>query len=310
MQKEAMSPLISVIIPTCNGRARFIDKALASVFAQTCQDFELIIIDDASTDGTLEYVQELIPVHRRVIYHQRENNGGVPVARNDGAKRAKGEFLTFLDQDDLWEPAFLEETSTMLHSVAAEIACVYTDGYIINANGDILKYRDRRTKNKKERDNIYRVLSLGQDISWHGALLRKTAFDALHGFDERLRTWQDHDFLIRVTQHYRVSHLPKPLYRHRQYTHSVCKDDMPMDLRYASRTYFLEKYASACQQNPELRKVLAREWANLYSDMGKHYLAQNQRKPARDYFHKSLRLAPFSRRTILRYLRSYLPTFT
>ena len=83
-------PLISVIIPTCNGRARFVDQALASVAAQTFQDFELIIVDDASTDGTLEYVQGNLPQimaacpDRPVIYSQRETNGGPSAARNDG----------------------------------------------------------------------------------------------------------------------------------------------------------------------------------------------------------------------------------
>ena len=138
-------PRISVIIPTCNGRARFVDQALASVAAQTFQDFELIIVDDASADGTLEYIQALIPQimaarpDTPIVYAQRATNGGEPVARNDGANRANGELLAFLDQDDLWEPTFLEETSRLLQR-NEKYSGVHTDGRIINVKNDVVRY--------------------------------------------------------------------------------------------------------------------------------------------------------------------------
>ena len=312
-------PLISVIIPTCNGRARFVDQALASVAAQTFQDFELILVDDASTDGTLEYVQELVPKvmaacpdgqpHRPVIYSQRETNGGPSAARNDGAKRANGEFLAFLDQDDLWAPTFLEETSQLLQTMGQEIAALYVDGYCINANKDIVRYLKSRETNLQY-NSISSPLSDGHNIPIQGSLLRKEAFETVKGFDENIRIWEDRDFVIRLIKHYRVAHIPKPFYSLRRYGgRSVCANTKS-ELAFASRKYFLEKHAPICQQAPYLRKALQYEWSMLYSDMGKYHLSHNQRKTARSLFRESLRSFPFSRKTWLRYLRSYLPSFS
>ena len=313
-------PLISVIIPTCNGRARFVDQALASVAAQTFQDFELIIVDDASTDGTLEYVQGMMPQimaapggrpHRPVIYSQRETNGGPSAARNDGAKRANGEFLAFLDQDDLWAPTFLEETSRLLQTMGEDTAALSVDGYCINANKEVLFYlKNRETNIQYKYHSITLPLSDGYKIPIQGSLLRKAAFETVKGFDENLRIWEDRDFVIRLTQHYRVAHIPKPFYSLRRYGgRSVCANTKS-ELAFASRKYFLEKHAPICQQDPYLRKALQYEWSMLYSDMGKYHLSQNQRKTARSLFRESLRSFPFSRRTWLRYLRSYVPSFS
>ena len=217
-------PLISVIIPTCNGRARFVDQALVSVAAQTFQDFELIIVDDTSTDGTLEYIQEMMPQimtarpNTPIVYAQRETNGGPSAARNDGAKRANGELLAFLDQDDLWAPTFLEETSRLLQAMEQDTAALSVDGYCINANQDIVCYlKNRETNIQYKYHSITLPLSDGYKVPIQGSLLRKEAFETIKGFDENLRTWEDRDFVIRLTQHYRVASIPKPLYSFRRY---------------------------------------------------------------------------------------------
>ena len=217
-------PLISVIIPTCNGRARFVDQALASVAAQTFQDFELIIVDDASTDGTLEYIQDLMPKimaarpDTPIVYAQRETNGGEPVAQNDGANRANGELLAFLDQDDLWEPTFLEETSQLLHNNGTGTAALFVDGYCINANQDIVCYlKNRETNIQYKYHSITSPLCDGYNVPIQGSLLRKEAFETIKGFDENIRILEDRDFVIRLIQHYRVAYIPKPLYSLRRY---------------------------------------------------------------------------------------------
>ena len=299
-------PLVSVIIPTCNGKARFVDQALASVEAQTFQDFELIIVDDASTDGTLEYVQELIPAHRRVIYHRRETNGGPAVARNDGVRQAKGEFLAFLDQDDLWDPTFLEETCQIIQS-HEDRALIHTDGYTINISHDILQYNN----NMRHAKELCLLLTKGHVMIGDGCLIRKTHFDAVNGYDAKLRIWEDRDLYIRLLQKYHVCHLPKPLYRNRRYTHSACAATSK-EQAFLSRQYFLQKHAPSCQEDTDLKEALQFERSCLYSDMGKYYLSQNQRRKAHRFFLQSLKFAPFSRmsrRTILRYLRSLCSFF-
>ncbi len=318
MNSSPSMPLVSVIIPTCNGVNRYIDQAIASVLSQTFQDFELIIIDDASTDGTLEYVQDLIlklmPAHQQITYSQREINGGPAVARNDGAKRAKGEFLAFLDQDDLWAPPFLDATVTLLQAMRTDIGAVCTDRYRISADGSIMEMEHGKKISRKAKiryGDICTALLQGQHSSVIGSFLfRKSAFESAKGFDENLRVCEDRDFFIRFSQHAHVAYLPKPLYSfRRQYGRRSACESTPPKLAFASRKYYLEKHAPSCKGRADLKEALSFEWANLYSDMGKYYLSQHKQKKARQFFLSSLRFRPFSRKTLLRFLRSYVPSF-
>ena len=315
-------PRVSVIIPTCNGVNRYVDQALASVLAQTFQDFELIIVDDASTDGTPEHVQAVIsklissppPPHGprwadppHVIYYRRETNGGPSAARNDGAKRANGEFLAFLDQDDLWEPTFLETTVTLLQAMQATTACISTGGYNVDAENRILHEVPIVSPSVPRHNQVGHFLRDGHLMSPISLLVRKSAFQAIGGFDERLRWNEDTDFSVRLYQHAGgcVAHFPKPLWRHRQYKGSAC-GNVNRERIFANRAYLLEKHAPSCQGS-RLRKALQEEWAEFFSDRGKYAASQGAARSAREFYRQSLRLRPFSRRTWLRYLRSFVP---
>lgn len=99
MAAEANGPLFSVVIPTYN-RAAFVGETLASVFAQTFADFEIIVVDDGSTDGTAEFIRGLNAAIRLIC----TANGGPGAARNRGVREARGRYVAFLDSDDLWLP--------------------------------------------------------------------------------------------------------------------------------------------------------------------------------------------------------------
>lgn len=228
---------------------------MASVAAQTFQDFELIIVDDASADGTLEYIQALMPqimVARPdtpIVYAQRATNGGPSAARNDGANRANGELLAFLDQDDLWEPTFLEETSRLLQEMR-NTALVHTDGRIINAKNDVVRYS--RNFIPPPYQGLVHLLTKGRQLVLDGCLFRKTHFDAVNGFDEKLRIWEDLDFAIR-SRHYMVIHLPKLLYRNRMYGRSATGSTVP-ELAYAQQNIFFGKTCAQLPAGPAFTK--------------------------------------------------------
>ncbi len=98
--QEGELPLVSICIPTYN-RAALVQEAVASVLAQTWREFELIVVDDGSTDDTTE---ALAAYASRIRLIRRESRGGVSAARNTGIAAARGEWLAFLDSDDLWRP--------------------------------------------------------------------------------------------------------------------------------------------------------------------------------------------------------------
>src|SRR5438552_12366709 len=97
-QKMRLMPRVSVIIPVFNGE-RYIRQTIESVLAQTYQDFELLVIDDGSTDGTAEAVKE----YEKNLRYVRQGNGGASKARNQGIRLSQGEYLAFQDADDLWD---------------------------------------------------------------------------------------------------------------------------------------------------------------------------------------------------------------
>ncbi|MEW6544058.1 MAG: glycosyltransferase [Nitrospirota bacterium] len=289
-------PLVSVIIPAYNGVSRFLDQAIGSVLAQTFRDRELVVVDDASTDET----GRLVLKFPQVRYIRRAENGGQAAARNEGARAAKGEFLAFLDQDDLWEPSLLEETFRVLQA-EPDAALVHCDGYQVSERNEILEYDAAM----KHTFSITQLLRGGHDVATAGSLFRRTCFDAVGGYDETLFIWEDIDLAIRLSRQFRILHLPKPLYRHRLYTRNVSRD-IPSERALLARRRFLEKYADACPPGTELARALRSDWSHYYGDLGKYHVAGGRTQEARRAFRQALRYRPLNRKALLRLLRTYL----
>ena len=300
---------ISIIIPTYNGTTRFLDQALDSVIAQTYPDWELIIVDDASTDETMALVRDRLSLcDHEVKYIQRSVNGGPSAARNEGARAATGTFLAFLDQDDLWAPAFLEETLAYLGDTAENVAATHTDRWDINAQGERRKYiptyqpRFRYTQ-------MTPLLCRGNHCYIQGMLLKRQAFEFLNGFDEQLRTGEDREFFVRLHQHFQVSHIPKPLYSYRvRYGGSAHKATTPLSVQIENQRYRIQKHAHLCERDTGLRRAFSAELAQLYYYQGKSAMKQRDRRTARHYFKAALRMN-LALKILLRYLWTYLSRF-
>jgi glycosyltransferase involved in cell wall biosynthesis len=194
--------MVSVIITTYNRRA-FLPEAVASVFAQSYNDFELIVIDDGSTDGSVEVFRGLsgpVPVQ----YHWKEN-GGVSSARNLGLSIARGDLVAFLDVDDLWKPGKL---ATQVEAMAGSGAPLcYTDEIWLR-NGAWLNQGKRH---RKYSGRIYeRCLPLCI-ISPSSALISRSVLDEVGLFDESLPVCEDYDMWLRICSRFSVLFVPKPL---------------------------------------------------------------------------------------------------
>ncbi|MEW6247786.1 MAG: glycosyltransferase family A protein [Nitrospirota bacterium] len=311
-------PLITVVIPAYNGVSRYLEQAIRSVLAQTYKDTELIVVDDASTDDTARLVLRF-PSAR---YYKRATNGGQAAARNDGARLAKGEFLAFLDQDDLWEATFLEEAiaafplsppspgvpivlgDAMGHGEGQgegrQVAVVHCDGYQVNERNEILEYDSAM----KHTASITQMLRGGHDVATSGSLFRKSCFDAVGGYDESLPVWEDIDLAIRLYQRFRLVHVPKPLYRHRLYGHNASRE-IPSERALLGRRRFLEKHGPSCRPGTPEARALARDWAQYYGDLGKSLLQAGQTREARHALWQAVRFHPTNHKVILRLLRSF-----
>jgi glycosyltransferase involved in cell wall biosynthesis len=191
-------PVVSVIVPCFNG-GRFIDGLMASLARQAFRDFEIIIVDDGSTDG--ETPRKLAAVRDRArVIHQ--DNRGPSAARNTGARAARADILFMLDCDDTIEPGFLAETVPLLSAAPAHIGMVVTHLKLVGAEtGIVSRYFNRF-------DLLFtNTLSAG-------LILRKDAWRVVGGYDETMRDgYEDWDFSLRLANAgYQAIEVPKPLY--------------------------------------------------------------------------------------------------
>ncbi len=202
----------SVILPLYN-KAPYVTKAIQSVLSQSCTDFELVIMDDGSSDDSFAMAQEAIKGCGFAHLHQQSNTG-VSVARNNAVALSRGGYLCFLDADDWWAPTFLEEMSRLIDEYPD--AGVYGTNYIIVNE---TRYKTRVASVgvepgfEKGYINYCQVYSKGMYMPlWTGAVcLPRSVFDEMGGFKSFLKLGEDFDLWIRIALKYRVAFLNSPL---------------------------------------------------------------------------------------------------
>lgn len=196
--------LVSVIIPTYN-RERCIISAVQSVLNQTYGNFEIIIVDDASTDHTIELLKEIKDTRVRIVC--LEKNGGVARARNEGAGLAKGEYLAFEDSDDLWYENKLQLQMEYLRE-HPKVDMVYSPFEVkSDKQSGVYPYDDP----KSLCGDIYPRLLLQNTIGAPTMVIRRATFLSLGGFDTSYTSLEDWDFAIRYSKHHRVGYVSVPL---------------------------------------------------------------------------------------------------
>lgn len=199
------NPRVSVIIPTYN-REKLILKALDSIFKQTFQDFEILIIDDASTDHTEQVIKDLN--HPKVRYFRLEKNGGQCIARNFGTRHVQGEFVAFLDSDDEWLPQKLEEQIRLFELGSERLGAVY--GYTYQT--DVIKNETILSDTGYYRGNIHERFLTGFCPPTPSLfLVKRTALESKNGFDEDLVTFVDLDLWMRISEDYDFDYVEAPV---------------------------------------------------------------------------------------------------
>jgi len=180
------NPLVSIVIPCCN-YGRYLPRAIDSALAQTYRPCEVIVVNDGSTDNTHDVCRSY---GQRIVYVRKEN-GGVNSARNVGARTARGDWLQYLDADDLLDPQKIE-VQMALHP-RADVACIGCGWRLVSEDGAILARHPGRLP-----EHPLRKLLHGNVIASHCILLRKAAWEDVGPFDESLTGYTDWDYWLRV----------------------------------------------------------------------------------------------------------------
>jgi glycosyltransferase involved in cell wall biosynthesis len=297
---ELKMPLVSVVMLSYNNQ-KFLSEAIESILGQDFDDFELIIVDDASIDASRQIIQKYADEDPRirVIFH--ETNCGISKTANDVIAAAKGKFLALIASDDVWMKDKLSKQLAVLESNEDLIVC--TDGEVIDAAGQPMgstfSELITRSVSKKRSGDIFLDLVLGPEAIFGSTVIYKRTNQGSILFDERLIYVNDWKFYLDLAAKYEFYYMPEPLAQYRIHGNNTWGDKGPEGQKWRLayqdiillREYILSQYPdrlSAEAKAIELEKV------------GSLYYALGQNRKALMSFFGAFTYAPF-RRSNLQY---------
>ena len=288
------SPLVSVILPTYNC-ARFLPEAIESILLQTYNSYEIIVIDDGSTDNTKEILH---PFMQRIRYIGLEENKGLPTTRNIGIQSARGEYIAFIDADDLWLPEKLETVVTYFDD-HPEVSMVYSRHLNIDEHGHI---SGESAKKSLPSGNVFiRLFSEQNFILTSTAVVQKKVFETTGMFDESFYNCQDWDMWLRISFYFKVAGINKLLVKYRHNPHSLSKNRDNV-LRYQKLVIDKTYQAFKDSKNGISEKLYKKRLALHYAKVGRYHLKNGNKVQARESFRSAIKYDPWNIRTIRYYL--------
>jgi glycosyltransferase involved in cell wall biosynthesis len=271
-------PRVSVCIPTFN-RCAMLREALQSVFRQTFRDFETIVVDDGSTDGTSEMLAVEYGGAVRAI---RQSNAGDGSARNRAVREARGGLIAFLDSDDLWVPEKLERQVRLLDD-RPEVAVVYSPKKTVDMHGREI-HPPRRTC---YRGQVTGYLFADVFIATPSVVCRRELFTRVGLFSEQLKTASDYDFWLRASIDHAFDYVAEPLVICRRHGGNLSQQRMLENQQI--QLAVLEEFYGIWRGNPLLpEKVARRRLARESFKLARHYLRAGQKPPAHRYYRQAL----------------------
>lgn len=288
-----MNPKVSVVIPTYN-RAAKVRNAIESVLAQTVSDREVIVVDDGSSDGTGRSLQE---VFGDQIRYYAQANQGASVARNKGIAEARGQWIAFLDSDDVWEKDKLDWQFKALERFAPQCGGCYTDVRFINHPETRTMFQMAEESDQHEgmigvNTDVLKLLvrpgGAGMVVCLSSFLARADVARATGGFDPKLLFSQDSEFLFRLALLTRFCYVNLPLVRFdrspAELRHvGVSSDWNKLDFFLQDSQLRLEKLLHLTEGlPPKVRKVIREQLGSVHSGWTNWYLETGQHQKARE----------------------------
>lgn len=215
-----MNQLVSIIIP-CYNAEKYIIETIRSLINQTYSNWELIIVNDGSTDNSLAIIKEFAEKDKRISFIDKSNSG-VSDSRNKGLEKSKGDFIAFLDADDIWKPEYLEKQITNLQQ-ANQHTISYTACQLINQNGEKLNYQIRGENNPQLDDFLIQKANYNTNPS--GIVYKKECFEKVKGFDVNLSNNADQDILIQMlAKGNSIGYIDELLWDYRMHDNNMSKN--------------------------------------------------------------------------------------
>ena len=279
--------MVSVIIPTYNC-ASYVAEAVASVLVQTVQDVEIIVVDDGSTDTTPSVLEPF----RHTVQYVRQGNRGVSAARNIGMAHAAGDFIAFLDADDIWLPNKLELQLQFLRD-HRDVALVFGDAEHFDGSGTVIpSFLRQKTSFPMQNGgslvlrDAFRLLLEANYITTSTVVITRACLKRVGVFDESLRSVEDRDLWLRVARAFPIGCVVKSLVRKRTHASNISSNGL---VATQSLIHVLERVASDSfmPKGVDLTPI-RKQLAKLYFQLGYCHFDTGRYRVARQSFRLSL----------------------
>lgn len=251
-----LNPFFSVVIPLYN-KAHFIEASVKSVLQQDFENFELIIVDDGSTDDSLAKVNQIKDPRIQLI---QQKNKGAAAARNYGVEFAKSNWIAFLDADDVWKKNHLSELHKALQQFPEEVVFTTRLSIVQENKKEILAIYNFPI-GKKIKLLPYFENSVKSDLlNTSGILIQKVFFKKLGGFNETIYSGQDTDLFIRIGLQKKVVFNPKSTFVYQEYS----ENNISKTPRFKERLAFINDFQNEAESNSALQKYLDLNRFSIY----------------------------------------------
>jgi glycosyltransferase involved in cell wall biosynthesis len=281
-------PSVSIVIATYN-RAQFLGETIRSILNQQLRNFELIVVDDGSTDDT----ERLLAGYRSQLRYLYQENRGPSAARNFGVRCANADWISIQDSDDLCMPNHLQT----LYGYAKD----HPECAMVFANGDYLRGREHNRETIIPRTKSQQLANRGVKIEdffeksilrLQAALISKKAYDAIGGHDESLRICMDLDLGFRLLMNFPVAYLDSVVFSYRRHAGNIGRNE---ELRLTENIRVIEKLL---REYPRARAQLgsdtvSRRLAYRYYRLAKGRWRRNERHQAREALQQAIGLQPY-----------------
>jgi glycosyltransferase involved in cell wall biosynthesis len=271
-----MTPRVSIVCPTFNGASRgYLGETIESVLDQTLQGYELIIVDDGSTDRTKEICEPYLEDSR--VHYIFQENGGPAKARNTGIEASSGEFICFLDDDDLWKPNKLQRQIQFIDNQLNDFGnwgMVFTWAELIDAHGNIIGYRGHRQEGA-----IYKYLLFENIIdATSSVLVKRGVLEDIGPFDESLiPSCEDWDLWLRISKKYLVFPVKDYLVRYREHQNGISAN---LDKLFSSAKQVVDKVLTETPEDVSPKAA----YASLYLNRSVVFFAAEEYDRFRKFF--------------------------
>jgi glycosyltransferase involved in cell wall biosynthesis len=291
-------PRVSVVIPTFNSSA-MVKEAIQSVLSQTYRDFEVVVIDDGSTDNT----EAVVRGFGEPVRYFKQKNQGVSAARNAGIQQSLGEYIAFLDSDDLWLPEKLAEEIPALDD-DPKIGLVYCDWSV--TSGDAVLQSSYLKDLPAASGYVFDDLIQSGFILTSGVVVRRACLDNVGDFDKSLAIAQDYDLWLRISYQWKAQLVNQRLFTKRSWDGSLSSNLIKTALERIA--LFQKTLRDIPGMTSRSRRLVRHQLALNHWDVGYDQFDSLSFKAARRNFVSSLKYDCTNGKALVYLAATYLPT--